>query len=199
MWHTHLRNLLTVPVSQSLWQLRGDLLELEVATDAPIWQVIDQFYALTGKIEDHFTLRQHEEIAELVEMIDIGGAPVQKLVEASAPTAKLWSALLSEGVGMGLTTMASRKFVKMAEKVMAPVYRQAGWDLYTLLWDLMAELMAGRETAVRRKLIEQILNPIEEPTVNHTVKLVLIIRLYQTLLLLNLKKLNLPLVFDAGN
>lgn len=197
MWRSHLKNLLTVPISQSLWQLRGDLLELDVAPDALIWPVIDQFYALTGAIEDNFTLRQHEEIAELVEMIDIGGAPVQKLIEATVPTDKLWVALLNEGIGMGLTTMASRKFVKMAETAMVPVYRQAGWDLYMLLWELMGEVMAGRETAVRRKLIEQILNPVEEPTVNQTVKLVLIIRLYQALLLLHLKKLNLPTTQSA--
>lgn len=197
MWRSHLKNLLTVPISQSLWQLRGDLLELDVAPDALIWPVIDQFYALTGAIEDNFTLRQHEEIAELVEMIDIGGAPVQKLIEATVPTDKLWVALLNEGIGMGLTTMASRKFVKMAGTAMVPVYRQAGWDLYMLLWELMGEVMAGRETAVRRKLIEQILNPVEEPTVNQTVKLVLIIRLYQALLLLHLKKLNLPTTQSA--
>jgi hypothetical protein len=117
-------------------------------------------------------------------MLDIGalgGVFLEQVLEQKNPTElslRLFSGMLSEG----LMVLATRQHVKAWEGELDAVYRGAAWFLYQELWRWALELKPELPARERRRLLDQLLEPIHAEATSGLEKAVLLGRLFQILL-----------------
>ena len=79
--------------------------------------------------------------------------------------------------------LASRQYVRVQEGELAALYRDMAWTLYQRLWRWTAEANPDLGTSERRKLIDQVTEPLRDSDAPSAIKAVLTGRLFQVLLL----------------
>ena len=186
MYQESLAMVLTQPTPVALWRLRGDLLEAGLPANHAVWEIIDPFYAFLNALSAGMKAHEFSKIATMLDIGAIGGVAVQGVIEGHMPVADLWKKLLAGSVGEGLMVLASRQYIKSARAEIIGVYHAAAWTLFTALWEVSAQLQPDLTAADRRSLLDQLLAPVLHEETDDGVKMVLIGRLFQMLLLVHL-------------
>jgi len=81
-----------------------------------------------------------------------------------------------------LMVLATLQYVKAWEAETSLVHDQAMWWLFEGLWRLSREFRPHMAAGERQKLIDALLAPAREEETGPAVKIVLLVRLFQTLL-----------------
>jgi hypothetical protein len=185
-WQENFLSVLVSPSPANLWQLRGDLLQAGWPPDAPVWETIDHFYVFLNELSASMNAHEYSKLATMLDIGAVGGVAIQSLIESKLSAAELWQRLLVGGISEGLMVLASRQYVKGARAEMIGVFQAACWELFGHLWHLAAQLQPKLAPVERRRMLDELLAPIYEEEVDDGVKIVLIGRLFQTLLLIHL-------------
>lgn len=180
------------PTASDVWRLRGPL--LACAADQPTSLLADQvareFYFYLSELQSKLTARQYNELAS---RLDIGSVGMLALQDILIEQKELWKNLLLGGVGEGLMVLASRQYIKAWQQELGALHRRVAWTLYGILWDVSRQLQPSLPHSERRTLIEAALEPaLNDETLMET-RMLLFMRLFQTILLL----LAIPLCSDA--
>ena len=180
---------LTQPTPANLWQLRGDLLQANMPPDAPVWPIIDHFFTFLNNISQHLKDYEYSKVATLLDIGAIGGVAIQGVIEGNLPASTLWKRLLAGTIGEGLMVLASRQYIKGAKAEMVGIYQDTAWFLFDALWHVSARLQPSLSPADRRRLLDELFAPALQEEADDAVKIVLLGRLFQLLLLVNLVEL----------
>lgn len=186
MFQESLATVLAQPTPAALWQLRGDLRQAGLPADHAAWAVIDRFYAFLNELSAGMKAHEFNKMATMLDIGAVGGVAVQGMIEGDIPVDDLWKKLVAGSVGEGLMVLASRQYIKSAHAELISVYNAAAWYLFSALWDVSARLQPELSSADRRQLLDQLLTPALHEETEDGVKMVLIGRLFQILLLVHL-------------
>lgn len=186
MFQESLAIVLKQPTPAAVWQLRGDLLQAGFAAKHPIWPVIEQFYAFLNELSAGMKAHEFSKMATLLDIGAVGGVAIQGVIAGDMPVADLWKKLIAGSVGEGLMVLASRQYVKGAKAEILGIYNAAAWYLFEALWHVSDQLQPDLLPADRRSLLDQLLTPILLEETEDGVKMILLGRLYQVLLLVHL-------------
>lgn len=177
---------LTAPSPIALWQLRGDLYEVEFPVRSRAWEILDHFYVFLTELSAKSTAKEYSHFASLLDIGAVGGVAVQNLLD-KPEKAVSWERLLMGGISESLMVLAARQYVKAWDKEMTAVYQNAAWYLYQKLWELSEDQQPDLENDLRRRTIEVLLAPIHQEKTAGTAKAALIGRLFQILLLAHMQ------------
>ena len=183
---------LTQPSTDTLWRLRGDLLQANLPIDSPVWRVLDKFYAFINELSATMSAHEFSKLATMLDIGAVGGVAVQNLIDSDIKPSELWQRLLVGGIGESLMVLASRQYVKGFKAGMIGVCRATAWELYDEFWQLSAQLQPELDSATRRELIDNLLSAIHDDAVPEAVKIGLNGRLFQILLLIHLSAIKFP-------
>lgn len=156
--------ILREPSAALLWELRGELLASGLSPGARVFELLTQFHRFLDRLETGAASRDHSERASLMDMGSFGAVVATDLLEAEEPT-ELSRRLLSGALTEGLAVLATRQHVKAWRGELASVFRDAAWALYDELWRWATERKPELDPAERAKLIDQLLTPIRDESV----------------------------------
>jgi hypothetical protein len=183
---------LTHPSTDTLWQLRANLLQAGLPATSPVWRVLDKFYAFINELSASMSAHEYSKLATLLDIGAVGGVAIQNLLESDIEKEDLWKRLLAGGIGEGLMVLASRQYVKGAKAGMMGVCRATAWTLYDEFWQLSAQMQPDLDPTARRLLIDNLLAGIHDDSLSEVVKIALNGRLFQILLLTHLSAQKFP-------
>lgn len=177
-----LRQALTSPTPQALWELRADLLERGHQTDSELLGIVGEFHAFLDRFATSTSSRDLNHLASKLDIGAVGGVVLEHLFER--PAAKeLAMQVLTGGISEGLMALASRQYVRAQEGELAALFRDTAWSLYERLWQWTIEANPELEGSERRRLIDQLTGVLRDTDHSTTVKAVLAGRLFQVLLI----------------
>jgi hypothetical protein len=171
------------PTCDDLWTLRGTLLTCTHgrADGQLVNEVAREFYIYLSELQSKMTARQYNELAS---RLDIGSVGVLALQDIILEQENLWKNLLLGSIGEGLMILASRQYIKAWEQELRSVHRRAAWTLYGVLWQLSHQYQPEMNSNERQTLIETTLAPAMSEDIPFETKALLLLRLFQTVLLL---------------
>jgi hypothetical protein len=172
---------LSSPTPDSLWRLRGDLLERGVPPDASVFPVLDAFWGYLDALATSSSSREYSHLASLLDISAVSGVILENLTGGPGGNdlaVRLISSVLSEG----LMVLATRQHVKAWEGELDAVHRAAALALYVPLWRWTAARTAALPPAERRALLDRLLAPAIDPATGGLAKAALLGRVFQILL-----------------
>jgi len=173
---------LTEPDSESLWQLRGSLLERGATQDSPLMKVVREFSLFLDRFATATSSRDLNHLASKLDMSAIGGVVLENLFEGRE-SKELALRLLTGGISEGLMVLASRQYVRAQEGELLALFRETAWILDRELWRWSTEVNPSLVGGERRKLIDGLVAPLFDHSVTNPVKAVIVGRVFQVLLL----------------
>jgi hypothetical protein len=192
---------LAQPTPVALWDLRAELLALadRLPSDGQReagWtlEIVRQFHNYLAELYSKMTAREYSQLASRMDMGSVGMLAIQDLLTERE---RLLESLFLGGLSEGLMVLATLQYVKAWEAETALAHDQAIWWLFEGLWRLSREFrpeMGGEE---RRKLIDGLLAPARSEESKPAVKVALLARLFQVLLVGSLGWVG-PLLAEGG-
>ena len=184
---TTLTQVLTQPTPDALWALRADLLSLadrlpadrRPAADRTL-EIVRRFHDYLAALRSKMTAREYSQFASRLDMGSVGVLAVQDLVTERE---RLLESLFLGGLSEGLMVLATLQYIKAWEAETALVHHQATWWLFEGLWQLSREFRPQMPARERQKLINALLDPARREETDPTVRVTLVVRLFQALLL----------------
>jgi len=171
----------------ALWNLRIDLLALADRLPADrqgeaTWTlgIARQFYGYLTELRSKMTAREYSRFASRLDMGSVGALAVQDLVTERE---HLLESLFLGGLSEGLMVLATLQYIKAWESETALVHNQAIWWLFEGLWRLSREFRPEMPAAERQRLIDALLAPVRSEETAPAVKVALLVRLFQALLI----------------
>lgn len=187
---TTLSRVLASPTPDVLWTLRADLLALANWLPAT-WQhkadwtleIVRELYSYLAELRSKITAREYSQLASRMDIGSVGMLAVQDLITERE---QLLESLFLGGLSEGLMVLATLQYVKGWEAEMALVHDQALWWLFEALWRLSREFRPDMASEGRQKLIDTLLAPARAEDAAPGVKVALLVRLFQVLLISSL-------------
>lgn len=182
-----LPQVLARPMPDALWSLRIDLLALADRLPADrqgeaTWTlgIARQFYGYLTELRSKMTAREYSRFASRLDMGSVGALAVQDLVTERE---HLLESLFLGGLSEGLMVLATLQYIKAWESETALVHNQAIWWLFEGLWRLSREFRPEMPAVERQRLIDALLAPVRSEETAPAVKVALLVRLFQALLI----------------
>jgi hypothetical protein len=125
------------------------------------------------------TAREYSQLASRMDIGSVGMLAVQDLITERE---HLLESLFLGGLSEGLMVLATLQYVKAWEAETALVHDQATWWLFDGLWRLSSEFRPEMTADERRELIDALLAPVRSAETKSAVKVALLVRLFQALL-----------------
>jgi len=176
---------LSEPTPGVLRELRSDLLEHGTPPDARVLVIVHEFHTFLDHFVTATSSRDLNHLASKLDVGAIGGVFLEQLFERP-DSRELAMKLLTGGISEGLMVLASRQYVRAQEGEIASLFRETAWTLYLELWRWTANANPELGPAERRRIIDDLVAPLNDHDVATTVKTVLTGRLFQILLLAHL-------------
>lgn len=180
-----LRQVLTSPTPEAVWELGADLLERGEPSSSPLMAIIGEFHAFLDRFATSTSSRDLNHLASKLDIGAVGGVVLEQLFEGCEPR-DLAMRVLTGGISEGLMVLASRQYVRAQEGELAELFRLTAWTLYQFLWQWTTEANPEFGAADRRRLLGEILTPLRGSETPVEVKAVLTGRLFQVLVLAHL-------------
>jgi len=184
---TTLTQVLTQPTPDALWNLRADLLILASCLpsggrDKARWslEIAGRFHDYISELRSKMTARQYSQFASRLDMGSVGLLAVQDMITERE---HLLESLFLGGLSEGLMVLATLQYIKAWESEMALAHNRAVWWLFEGLWRLSQTFRPDMNGGERQKLIDALLAPARSKKMAPAVKMALLVRLFQLLLL----------------
>lgn len=184
---TTLPQVLARPAPDALWALRADLLALADRLPSDRrgevgWtlEIAREFHHYLAELRSKMTAREYSRLASRMDVGSVGMLAVQDLITERE---HLLKSLFLGGLSEGLMVLATLQYVKAWEAETALVHDQAVWWLFEGLWQLSREFRSEMEPGERRELIDALLTPARSEETKPAVKVALLVRLFQALLI----------------
>lgn len=193
------QRIVTTPTSQDLWELHPHLLALEAPEAEPVRELARMFYCYLSYVQSKLTSKQYSLLAATLSAGSVGMLAVHEVARGLASTNReeIIQDLLVGGLTEALETLATFQHVKAWETEFVSVHQEAVWHLYAALWQLSVDTQPDLPAEKRRMLTDTLLSYVRDDKLNSNVRMALIIRLYQLLLLIRLSLLS-PVVDAEG-
>ena len=184
---TTLTKILAQLTPEALWNLRIDLLALADRLPADrqgeaTWtlEIVRELCGYLAELRSKMTAREYSQFASRLDMGSVGTLAVQDLITERE---HLLESLFLGGLSEGLMVLATLQYVKAWETETALVHNQAVWWLFEGLWRLSREFRPDMPAAERQRLIDALLAPARSEETDPAVKVALLVRLFQALLI----------------
>lgn len=178
--------LAAVPTPRALRQMQASLLSAGIGDGEPVWSLLDAYYDFLTTLAARATSREFSHFASLLDIGAVGSVALQNVLLVEKED-QWWQRVLAGGLSEGLMVLAARQYVRAWEGEMNAVYAAASWRLYRELWQVSARLHPALPADERRRLLDGLLAPLAEGDLGGTQRAVLATRLYQLLLLVQLR------------
>lgn len=183
---TALCQVLTRPTPEALWKLRADMLALADRLPSGRREEADwtlgiarEFRCYLVELRSKMTAREYSRLASRMDMGSVGVLAMQDLITERE---HLLKSLFLGGLSEGLMVAATLQYVKAWEAETSLVHDQAVWWLFEGLWRLSREFRPEMAADERRKLIETLLAPARSEETSSAVKVTLLVRLFEAVL-----------------
>ncbi len=188
-----LDTILQEPTPAALWALQGKLLvreesasEEELPALKGAQEVAEEFYLYLSELEGKTSARTFSELASLMDIGAVGAVAIENVITERE---NILEKLLLGGLGESLMVLASRQYVKAWEVESGLVHRRAAWYLFEALWRLSVQNQPALPPAERKDRIQALLAPCLDDETPAALKVVLLVRLFQALLLIHLSQM----------
>lgn len=169
------------PSPEAFWELRGDLLARGLNPDARPFALLSGYRCFLDRIATGTASRDYSERASMMDISALGGVVASELGECTDPTERA-RRLLAGVFTEGLAVLATRQHVRAWRGELASVYRETAWYLYEELWKWAAVRKPDLDAGERRRLLDRLMAPVADDTVDATTKTALLVALFQLLL-----------------
>ena len=189
-----LRRILTEPVPDDVWQLHPHLLAAG-ESGQPALAVAEKFYCYLSTVRSKLTSKRFSSFAASLAAGSMGVIALEDVVESMGSRdhqGTLFN-LMAGGLAATLEVAATWQHVKAWETEFTSVHEECVWFLYEVLWTFSAEHQPEMPLSQRHALIDHLLGAVRSPEVNSTIRMALIIRLFQFLLVIRAA----PLLLEA--
>jgi len=173
--------MLTAPSAETVWRLRGDLLEAGTPADSRLLALLGAFHDYLDRLATGMSSRDYSQLASKLDISAISGVILERLAEVS-DSPKLGLNLVAGAISEGLMALATRQHVKAWEGELAAVHRSAAWVLCDELWRWSNERNPEIPAPARRELLDRLLAPALDPEQPGLLRAALICRLFQILI-----------------
>jgi len=171
-----LNAILATPTPDDLWQLQAGLLALDGQTARKAREVAGEFHSFLRDLESKIASRSASRLSAVLTTASVSSVGLQEmLAERENPLRRL----MASGVTALLEVAGAMKSVEAWEVEASLVYYDVAWYLYGELWEIS---LAGRPElshAERAALMDQLLKPVLDPSVEAAVKSVVLVRFFQ--------------------
>jgi hypothetical protein len=150
-------------------------------------EVAGEFYAYLTELEARYDARRYSELASFMDIGAVGAVALENLIEAGEA---LTQRLLLGGLSEVLMVAASRQYVKGWSREIQPVHMRAVWFLRAELWRLSAAERPDIRADERTTLVDGLLAPALNGGAPEEVRLALLGRLFQLLLIIYLAQVS---------
>jgi hypothetical protein len=172
---------LACPTTDSLWNLRAELLEADVPPGGRVWAVTAEYQRFLEQVRTGTASRHYSELASKLDIASISGVVLERFLEPQGAR-QLALSLITGILTEGMMVLATRQHVKAWEEGMDSVCTGAAWYLYEELWRWAQERKPELPVEERRRLLDRLFKPICSSHGNGFSKAVLIGSLFQLLL-----------------
>jgi hypothetical protein len=185
-----LGRILSQPSPDDLWRLHPHLLALDSPDAEPAREMAQLFYCYLSCVRSKLTSKQYSTLAATLAAGSVGTIAFQEVVQAvTTDRAHAVRDLLTAGLAETFEIFSTFQHVKAWETEFASVHEEVAWHLYAALWWLSVETQPDLSIGQRQALLEKLFTAIRDPNVNSGVRMALIIRLFQLLLVIRLAPL----------
>jgi hypothetical protein len=194
-----LQRVLNAPTPDAIWHLHPHLLALDVPGAEAARELARSLYCYLSNVQSKLSSKQHSSLSALLAAGSIGIIAIQDVREALACNPdQVWSNLLAGGLAGTLELLSTFQHVKSWETEFVSAHEGAVWDLYAALWQLSSEMKPDLPFEQRQALIDPLLSIVRDPGTPSAVRVALIVRLFQILLVIRLVPLLVLPVQDAS-
>jgi hypothetical protein len=172
---------LAAPSAETLWRLRGDLLESGTPPHPRLLSLLGAFHDYLDRLATGLSSRDYSNLASKLDIAAISGVILERLAEEGS-SSSLALNLVSGAISEGLMVLATRQHVRAWEGELAAVHRSAAWVLYDELWRWTTDRNPDIPSAERRALLDELMSPVLAADSPALVKAALICRLFQLLI-----------------
>ncbi|MDX1613528.1 MAG: hypothetical protein R3300_04405 [Candidatus Promineifilaceae bacterium] len=175
------------PRPTNIWHLRSIMVSGGLQPSDDLWKTLGAFHEFLSTLMASGAARKYSEFAAQLDMAAIGGVALQNLVHQRDSEAWLPRLLLAVG-SEGLMVTAARQYVRAWDEEMQASYRTAAWSLSDAFWLLSTALQPRLSIGKRWAMIDKLVDPLRNEAESGLFKAGLAVRLYQILLLAQLKQ-----------
>ncbi len=172
---------LSYPTTESLWQLRAELLEAGVPPGGRVWAILGEYQHFLDRVRTSTESRQYSELASELDIASISGIVVERFLEPQGAR-ELALSVISGILSEGLMALATRQHVKAWKAGLASLCAGSAWFLYEEMWHWAQRKKPELNTAERRRLLDLLFTPVCSANRNDVGTFVLIGSLFQVLL-----------------
>lgn len=185
-----LHRILREPSADDLWQLNPHLLVLDLPEAERARALAQQFYCYLNCVLSKLTSKQYSSLSALMAAGSIGMVIAQDVIEAVQKGRKeAISELLAGGMAGLLEATSAWQHVKAWEAEYLSVQDEVSWYLYEALWQVSVDTQPDLPAETRQTLVDRLLAPIRSSTINSAIRVAMIIRLFQILLVIQVAPL----------
>lgn len=158
----------------------------QVAVVSEALALAGDFYRYLVDLQARLTARQFSELASWLDMAAVGAVALEHLV--SNPGGG-WVELVAAGLSEALMAVASRQYVRAWSVELKGIDLQARWRLRESLWRLSLSMQPELSPAERMAAVQRLVAPLADPTLPSAGRLLLLARLYQVALTVQVNRL----------
>ena len=148
-------------------------------------ELVHHFYRYQTDLQTMLSARQYSELASWLDVTAVGLVAFEELMRGSATNLRdLLIATASEGA----MVLGSRQYIKSWTVEVGPIHAEAAWALREALWRLSEETQPDLAPALRLEAVRRML-PESLSQAPNSAQAVVIGRLFQTLLLIRVRRL----------
>lgn len=153
---------------------------------ASVLAVAREFFVYLSTLQGKLTAREYSQVASWLDISAVGVVAFEEAIKGQMSGLRdLLIGLAAEG----LMVAASRQYVKAWDAEARLVHNESCWFVREALWELSEDLQPELSPAARLESIRSLLGPIVTEETPAQVKIVLLSRLFQSLLLLTIARL----------
>jgi hypothetical protein len=185
--HDLLSRVLVEPTPDVLWHLHPHLLALDTPEAESAREVARTFYAYLSSIKSKLTAKQYSSLATLFAAGSVGAFAMSEMFEALRDDPQnAIRHLLVGGLAQSLEVLSSMQYVRAWETEFALSHEEVVWILYEHFWRLSVDTQPELDPAARHALIDSLLAAVRSLDMANGVRVAMVIRLFQILLLIRL-------------
>lgn len=152
-------------------------------------QLAGEFYVYLCELQSALTARQFSELASALDIGAVGAVACEHFLGGEGGG---WLDFAAAALSEILMVIASRQYIKAWEAEMRPIHEQATWRLRQAFWRLSVAQQPDQSPAARVAAIQRLLAPALDSALPAASRQVLVGRLFQVLLLVEVGRLLPP-------